>query len=69
MRNKNRKRNGKKLSEEGIVTEVIALCPTCKALQPIQLTNDGLMQTRKFTQEGKNIYHDCGSHQPCRLFV
>ncbi len=48
--------------------EVVAYCPSCKALQTVWFNEDKLMLTRKFTQEGKDVYHDCGSHEPCRLY-
>jgi hypothetical protein len=48
--------------------EVVALCPKCKTLETLWFTEDGLMETRKFIQEGTKIYHDCGSDEPCRLF-
>lgn len=53
----------------GESTEMMAYCPGCKALQTIWLNGDRLMTTRKFTQVGNYIYHNCGSGQPCRLFV
>ena len=49
--------------------EVMALCPTCKAFQTIWFTNGVLNQTRKFIQNGNHIYHDCGSSEPCSLYV
>jgi hypothetical protein len=49
--------------------EVVAFCPQCKALQTVWISDDKLVPTRKFTQEGKDIYHDCGSSQPCRLYI
>ncbi len=48
--------------------EVVAFCPQCKVLQTVWINNDKLTLTRKFTQEGGQIYHDCGSSQPCRLY-
>lgn len=48
--------------------EAIAFCPRCKALQTVWVKSHTLMPTRKFTQEGTKIYHDCGSRQPCRLY-
>lgn len=49
--------------------EAAAFCPQCKALQTIYIDDDRLVPTRKFFQEGNHIYHDCGSSQPCRLYV
>jgi len=48
--------------------EAMAFCPRCKALQTIWINNGMLMPTRKFIQAGSQIYHDCGSDQPCRLY-
>ncbi len=48
--------------------EVMAFCPQCKALQTVWLDGGALMSTRKFIQVGKNVYHNCGSNQPCRLY-
>ncbi len=48
--------------------EAMALCPQCKALQTIWLSDGILMPTRKFIQEGSRIYHDCSSGLPCHLF-
>jgi hypothetical protein len=49
--------------------EAAAFCPGCKALQTIWLNGTALMPTRKFTQEGNDIYHDCGSPRPCHVFL
>jgi hypothetical protein len=48
--------------------EAVAFCPHCKALQTIWFNDGTLMPTRKFNQIGSQIYHDCGSGQPCRLY-
>ena len=48
--------------------EALAFCPGCKAFQTVWISGNKLMPTRKFTQEGNEIYHDCGSSQPCRLY-
>lgn len=48
--------------------EAVAFCPRCKAFQTVWLNGNRLMPTRKFSQEGGEIYHDCGSSQPCRLY-
>jgi hypothetical protein len=50
------------------LNEVVAMCPKCKTLETLWLTEDGLLKTRKFSQEDSKIYHDCGSSEPCRLF-
>jgi hypothetical protein len=48
--------------------EVMAFCHQCKALQTIWLNGSTMMPTQKFTQEGNQIYHNCGSRQPCKLY-
>ncbi len=49
--------------------EAVAFCPKCKALQTVWISHDKLMPTRKFFQEGRAIYHDCGSDMPCHLYI
>ena len=49
--------------------EVMALCPACKSFEMVYLNNDKLIKNRKFTQFGSHIYHDCGSSNPCRLYM
>jgi hypothetical protein len=48
--------------------EVVAFCPVCKALQTVWFTKGRLVPTRKFSQDGDQVYHDCGSKEPCRLY-
>lgn len=48
--------------------EAIVFCPRCKALQTVSLAGNMMMPTRKFTQKESQIYHDCGSSQPCQLY-
>ena len=48
--------------------EAVAICPKCKALQTVWISDSTLMPTRKFKQIGNHIFHDCGSCQPCRLY-
>ncbi len=55
-------------TRERTTGEVVVFCPGCKALQTLQITGNRLTPTRKFTQVGPYIYHDCGSRQPCRLY-
>ncbi len=56
-------------AEHGIWSgEAMAVCPLCKALQTVWISDNTLMPTRKFIQAGNQIYHDCGSSQPCRLY-
>ena len=49
--------------------ELVAFCPKCKTFETLWLTGGVLVQTRKFSQEGMRVYHDCGSNEPCRLFL
>jgi len=49
--------------------EFIAVCPKCGTLETVWLTKDGLLvPTRKFSQYGARIYHDCGADVPCHLY-
>ncbi|MBI4188034.1 MAG: hypothetical protein HY529_02395 [Chloroflexi bacterium] len=48
--------------------EAVVFCPHCKALQTVWISGSELLPTRKFNQVGNDIYHDCGSSQPCRLY-
>lgn len=48
--------------------EVMAFCPGCKAFQTVWLNENRLMSTRRFTQEGSRVYHNCGSEQACHLY-
>jgi len=49
--------------------EVMVFCPACKAFETVWFTDAALNQTRKFAQYGNHIYHDCGSKEPCRLYM
>jgi phage terminase large subunit GpA-like protein len=49
--------------------EFIVFCPACGTLETVWLTQDGLLvPTRKFSQSGVCIYHDCGAVTPCQLY-
>lgn len=50
------------------VHELVAFCPGCKTLETLWFSNGGLMQTRKFIQQGEQVFHDCGTPEPCRLY-
>ena len=52
-----------------LAEEVMVFCPACKAFETVWFNNGTLNQTRKFTQYGNHIYHDCGSKEPCRLYM
>jgi hypothetical protein len=47
--------------------ELLAFCPKCKTFETLWFTGNELMQTRKFSQKDAQVYHDCGSNEPCRL--
>lgn len=49
--------------------ELVAFCPKCMAFETLWFSGDVLVQTRKFTQHGPRVYHDCGSDEPCRLLL
>ncbi len=55
-------------SATGMVGEVMAFCPTCKAFQTLWFTGGTLTPTRKFHQAGEFVYHDCNPEKPCRLY-
>ena len=48
--------------------ELTAFCPACKSLETIWFEDGRLLSTRKYRQEENQIFHDCGSDRPCRLF-
>ena len=50
------------------VGEVMAFCPSCKSFETVWFDGGILMSTRKFTQRGNLVYHDCCSVRPCRLY-
>ena len=50
------------------IDEVIVVCPKCKTLETIWFAADFLVPTRKFRQNGKQVYHDCGSIEPCTFY-
>jgi hypothetical protein len=54
---------------ETLSDEVMVFCPACKAFETVLFKGGTLVQTRKFTQYGAHIYHDCGSNEPCRLYM
>ncbi len=58
------------VAEDGRLSkEVMVFCPACKSFETIWFTRGSLNNTRKFTQYGSHIYHDCGSSEPCRLYL
>ncbi|MBI2860358.1 MAG: hypothetical protein HYX91_02475 [Chloroflexi bacterium] len=48
--------------------EIIAYCPKCKTFETLWFAGDRLLQTRKFSQDDIQVYHDCGIRVPCRLY-
>jgi hypothetical protein len=48
--------------------EITAFCPHCKTLETLWFGENKLLETRKFNQIGRLIYHDCGSSEPCILY-
>ena len=48
--------------------EVIVVCPKCKTLETLWLSAGFLVPTRKFRQSGSQVYHDCGSMEPCSFY-
>jgi hypothetical protein len=50
------------------VHELVVFCPGCKALETLWLNDGWLTPTRKFKQLGKQVFHDCGTLEPCRLY-
>jgi hypothetical protein len=50
------------------VRELVAFCPGCKTLETLWFNNGRLTPTRKFNQQGEQVFHDCGTQKPCRLY-
>ncbi len=48
--------------------EVIVVCPKCKTLETLWFSSGFLIPTRKFRQSGNQVYHDCGSMEPCNFY-
>ena len=48
--------------------EFVALCPGCKTMETLWFNDGRLMPTRKFVQQGRQVFHDCGTTMPCRLY-
>ena len=57
-----------RISTQAPIDDIVVFCPGCKAMQSVQISDKHLLPTRKFTQVGPFIYHDCGSKIPCRLY-
>lgn len=49
-------------------SEILALCPSCKALEVMHFSGNLMIPTRKFAQKPDGVYHSCGAGIPCRLF-
>lgn len=64
-----RKRNEKAIwLVNDISREVMAFCPSCKAMETISLRGEQIVPTRRFTQKRGAVFHTCGSNVPCRLY-
>jgi hypothetical protein len=48
--------------------DLMAFCPSCKSFETVSFEKGALLSTRKFSQRGDLVYHDCGSELPCRLY-
>jgi len=48
--------------------EITAFCPACKTMETLFLEDYQLLPTQKFSQRGKQIYHNCGSGKPCSIY-
>ncbi len=48
--------------------EATVFCPGCTAFETVWFANGHLRETRKYTQVGEYLYHDCGTSKPCRLY-
>jgi hypothetical protein len=48
--------------------ELAVFCQGCKTLETLWFINGHLIETRKFNQTDGQVYHDCGSLEPCRLY-
>jgi hypothetical protein len=48
--------------------EVIVVCSKCKTLETLWFSAGFLVPTRKFRQSGNQVYHDCGSAEPCCFY-
>jgi hypothetical protein len=51
-----------------VPNEFIIFCPKCGTFETVCLIEDRLVPTKKFSQVGDGIYHDCGSSEPCYLY-
>ena len=52
---------------EPVPSDVIVQCPKCKTVETLQFVGQTMLRSRKFSQRDGQVYHDCGSEQPCRL--
>jgi len=48
--------------------EYLVLCPKCKTFETVWFFGFTLIPTKKFVQRKGEVYHDCNSSEPCRLF-
>lgn len=48
--------------------EYVIFCPHCKNMETIWIGNGSIQKERRYRQRNGQLYHDCGSTQPCRLY-
>jgi len=51
-----------------VIDEIVAFCPGCKALETLWFNNGRLIPTRKYYPLGEQVFHDCGTSEPCRFY-
>lgn len=51
------------------ITDCLAYCPHCKAMQTVQFQRESLIPTRKFHEAAGRVWHDCGSPLACGLIT
>lgn len=49
--------------------EYVAICPKCQTMETVYVADGKLINTRKFIQVQKHVFHTCGAIQPCRLIL
>lgn len=51
------------------IRELICQCPSCLTFETLLFRGDVLIPTKRFKQKADGqVYHDCGTDKPCRLF-
>lgn len=49
--------------------EFMAICPKCQTMETVYIVDGTLLNTKKFRQIQKHVFHTCGAVQPCRLIL